>query len=59
MNFFNIAKARSNILVNLTHRDGDRDGPRGVLTHRDRDREGLLTHRDRAGKAIVTAWSVK
>ena len=46
----------------MTHRDGDREGIRGVLTHRDGDRDGprgVLTHRDRAGKAIVTAWSVK
>ena len=33
-----------------------------VMTHREGDREiirGVLTHRDRAGKASVTAWSVK
>ena len=35
--------SRSNILVNLTHRNGDREGlrVRWVLTHKDGDREGL------------------
>ena len=45
----------------VTHRYRDRERLRGILTHRDRDRdrEGLLTHRDRSGMASVTAGTVK